>query len=260
MCAFQKSRSSRDSGSSRPQGRPGSRSDGAPSRAPRSRPPLDPEKALARQPWSLLQPFLGPADRAGAQLAGLRRYAGLLFEWNRGVSNLISRHDEPRLVERHLFESLAPARLLIESGCKKFVDFGSGAGLPAVPLAICGVGEAWTLVESRRNKTLFIRKAQQEIGLTQVSVITGRLEVLADEGLAELACDGFTSRATAAVGPTLALAAKIVAPGGTAFLWKGSSYVDEMAASESEWAAHWSFVQAPLIGDGPNVCAVFKRK
>ena len=55
------------------------------------------------------------------------------------------------------------------------VDFGSGGGFPALPLALAGVGERWTLVESRRNKTLFLRRAIQELGAGQVDVLTGRL-------------------------------------------------------------------------------------
>ena len=58
----------------------------------------------------------------------LRRYAFELLTWNRGVSNLISRHDENRLVERHVSESLFPVELLRSSGCERFMDLGSGAG------------------------------------------------------------------------------------------------------------------------------------
>ena len=91
--------------------------------------PAAAENALARQPWDLLRPLLeGVSDDPAKTIERLRHYARLLFDWNRGVSNLVSHNDEPRLVERHLFESLAPARFLKESGCQRFVDFGSGAG------------------------------------------------------------------------------------------------------------------------------------
>lgn len=221
---------------------------------------MSPEVLLARQPWNALRPLLpGTPEEIEARLATLRDYAKHLLEWNRGVSNLVSRHDEPRLVERHLRESLIPAKELLAAGCKRFVDFGSGAGLPAVPLVLCGIGEHWTLVESRRNKTLFLRKLQQDMSLKHFDVKTGRLEVLVDEESESLACDGFTSRATEAIGPTLALAGRLVVPGGTAFLWKGSSYGQEISATEAEWTGAWRLDRVVPLGEGPNVLAVFIR-
>lgn len=222
---------------------------------------LDPDKILPRQPWTLLRTVLpGAETEQSAKISLLRAYAKLLLEWNRGVSNLISRNDETRLVERHLFESLAPAKRLIESGCTRFVDFGSGAGLPAIPLALIGVGKSWTTVESRRNKTLFMRRVKQDMALGDFEVLTGRLEVLIEESPEALACDAFTSRATMVLGPTLAMAARIVTPGGYAFLWKGSSHEKERDESRALWADAWEFVAADPIGSGPNVVSVFKRK
>ncbi len=241
--------------------RPGSGPAARPlARRPATR-PADPERLLARQPWQSLRPLIpGDEQEVESRLAALREYARQLLEWNRGVSNLISRHDEPRLVERHLLESLLPARLIASSGAKRLVDFGSGAGLPAVPLALCGIGEHWTLVESRRNKTLFLKKIQQDNKLRDFVVMTGRLEVLVEDGAPALACDAFTSRATAAIGPTLAMAARIVEPGGSAFLWKGSSYEQEMDAARSEWEQAWRLERVTTLADGPNVVATFVRK
>jgi 16S rRNA (guanine527-N7)-methyltransferase len=222
--------------------------------------PSNPDVLVARQPWAGLRPLLpGSVTEVESRLGALKTYAKQLLEWNRGVSNLISRNDEPRIVDRHLRESIFPARLLLESGCRRFVDLGSGAGLPAVPLALCGVGEHWTLVESRRNKTLFLRKIKQDYGLKNFDVRTNRLEVLVQESAAELACDGFTSRATMTIGPTLELAAQIVSPGGKAFLWKGSSYEQEAESTRPSWEAAWRLESVLPIADGPNVVAVFVR-
>jgi 16S rRNA (guanine527-N7)-methyltransferase len=208
----------------------------------------------------MLRPLLeAPGLHVELAMVALRQYAGALLEWNRGVSNLISRHDEGRLVERHLAESLWPATLLRDSGCERFVDLGSGAGLPAIPLAIAGVGKRWTLVESRRNKTLFVRKYLQDSAMPNIEVMTARLEVAIEEDAAALACDGFTSRATMTAGPTLALAASIVRTGGKAFLWKGSGLEQELKASEREWSGEWRFTGTTPIASGPVVVAVFEK-
>ncbi|HVP15058.1 MAG TPA: 16S rRNA (guanine(527)-N(7))-methyltransferase RsmG [Terriglobales bacterium] len=204
---------------------------------------------LDRQRWDQLVPHL---ERAGvdpaATMPRLRAYARLLMDWNRGYSNLISRGDESRFVERHLLESLQPAEWLKSCGAKKWLDFGSGGGLPAIPLAIAGVGNEWTLVESRRNKTLFLRKVVQEIGLGFVHVWLGRLEGLLgpEDGIGLF--DGFTSRATLRLSPTLALASRCVGPGGRAFLWKGSSGPQELSAGD--WKKDWVQDGAQDIGSG----------
>jgi len=221
----------------------------------------DPLRVLERQPWSSLRALLagGDAEREGT-LARLRAFALELLRWNRGVSNLISHDDEARLVERHIAESLAGAETIKRLGCKRLVDFGSGGGFPALPLAIAGAGEHWTLVESRRNKTLFLRRAVQELDLRGIDVVTGRLEVLVEEDATALHCDGFTSRATMKAGPTLELAARIVRPDGYAILWKGSGLREELDSSRANWEREWSAPRTTPIGDGPNTLSVFERR
>lgn len=196
---------------------------------------------------------------ADAAIQRLKDYAKLLIEWNRGVSNLISRNDEQRIVERHVAESVEAAAWLKTSPARRWLDFGSGAGLPAIPLAIVGVGPRWTLVESRRMKTLFVRKAVEALGLDDIEVVVARLEYLVSETERLGAYDGFTSRATLALGPTLVLAAQFVAPGGTAFLWKGSQREKEMAA-DPRWQDFWELDGLIGIGNGQTVVVRFKRK
>jgi 16S rRNA (guanine527-N7)-methyltransferase len=161
-------------------------------------------------------------------------------------------------VERHLIESVAPASLLKQSGHQRWIDFGSGAGLPAIPLVIAGVAGSWTLVESRRTKTLFIRKSLQELSLSNIEVVNDRLENVVVDTARQGAFGGFVSRATLKLGPTLALAAKVIAPGGNAFLWKGSGSEAELK-EDAAWGRDWEFVSATSVGSGPNVVVIMKR-
>ena len=188
----------------------------------------------------------------------LRKFTEMLVDWNQRVSNLFSKNDLHRIVERHILESVEPAHWLKASGSSRWVDLGSGGGLPAIPLAILAVGNRWTLVESRRTKTLFLRKAVEQLGLGGVEVVCDRIENLGGhDGLAG-AFDGFTSRATMPLGPTLVLAARFVAPGGVAYLWKGSRREAEMA-EDPRWKAFWDFDGLLGIGGGQTVVARFKR-
>ncbi len=211
--------------------------------------------------WSSLRPLLSGDDAERDLVLGrLKAFALELLKWNQGVSNLISHDDEPRLLDRHIAESLAGAATINALGCKKLIDLGSGGGFPALPLALAGVGAHWTLVESRRNKTLFLRRAIQEMSIKRVVVVTGRLEVLIKEDPEALRCDGFTSRATMKLGPTLVMASEIVVPGGYAILWKGSGVQDELAAESSDWQDSWDPPAVHPIGGGPNSILVFQRK
>jgi 16S rRNA (guanine527-N7)-methyltransferase len=222
------------------------------------RPGITPETAqaiVARQPWDRISPLI---SRAGADatlvLPRLQQYAVAVVTWNASVSNLISKNDVARLVERHFVESLEPAALIKKSECLSFTDFGSGAGFPALPLALAGLGERWVLVETRRPKTLFLRKILQDLGLTNVAVVHDRLENV--EGTASF--DGFTARATERISPTLQAASKHVRPGGKAFLWKGSGWREEMKAANA-WEQQWEFESSSPLSD-PIVVLVFSRK
>jgi 16S rRNA (guanine527-N7)-methyltransferase len=215
---------------------------------------------LARQPWDSLIPHLlkTGADTTSA-MEQLKSFSRLLFEWNHGASNLISHNDEPRFVERHLRESIEPAHWLKACGAERWIDFGSGGGLPAIPLGMIGVGRHWTLVESRRSKTLFMRKAIQDMVLSGFEVVHDRLEALSADSARAGTFDGFTSRATTALPPTLELAAPLVHPGGFAFLWKGSRRDEEMQASEG-WKESWEMDGMLGVGDSGAVVCRFSRR
>jgi 16S rRNA (guanine527-N7)-methyltransferase len=161
-------------------------------------------------------------------------------------------------VERHLVESLAPVAWMLEGGARRWIDFGSGAGLPAIPIAIAGVGEHWSLVESRRSKVLFLLKYLQDSGLQGIEVIHDRLESVV-EVRRPGEFDGFTSRATMALAPTLAMAASLVKVGGEAFLWKGSGRDEELRA-DPFWRSSWEHIGTNVIENGPTAVLKFVRK
>ena len=155
---------------------------------------------------------------------------------------------------RHVAESLEPAAWLKKSGCSRWVDLGSGAGFPAIPLALAGVGKHWTLVESRRPKILFLRKMLADLSITGVEVVHSRIETaeLPDE------FDGFTARAVERLPAVLMAASVRVADGGSAFLWKGSAGKEEMEKDES-WRPFWTFVGDMPLGTTQANVVMFKR-
>jgi 16S rRNA (guanine527-N7)-methyltransferase len=205
----------------------------------------------------MLEPYLvGSKAEVGKVMARLKVFATEVIRWNRTGSNIMGKNDESRIVARHLAESLVPARILKESGLDSWLDFGSGAGFPAIPLAIVGVGTSWLLVESRRQKSLFLRKMVKSLELGHVEVVLSRLETLEGD---RRGFDGFTSRATEGLDQTLDLAAQRVRVGGQAFLWRAGSRSAELLQT-APWVEHWTVGRVTKIPESLAEVAEFTRR
>ena len=107
-------------------------------------------------------------DRAHALL----RFLALLARWNR-VYNLTAVDDPDAMVQRHLLDSLAAVPFL--SGAT-FLDVGSGAGLPGIPLAIWMPDRHFTLLDRSARKTRFLTQVKIELRLDNVQVVHSRVE------------------------------------------------------------------------------------
>jgi 16S rRNA (guanine527-N7)-methyltransferase len=102
-------------------------------------------------------------------------YVSLILRWNERL-NLTSIRVEDAIIIRHLAESILCAKLL-PSGLATLLDFGSGAGLPGIPIALCRPEIAVTLAESQTKKAAFLQEAVRVLGLT-AKVHAGRAEML----------------------------------------------------------------------------------
>jgi 16S rRNA (guanine527-N7)-methyltransferase len=102
-------------------------------------------------------------------------YAVLLQRWN-ARTNLTAIRDEDCILRRHFTECIAAARALpVDSGT--LLDFGSGAGFPGIPIALCKPEIHVTLAESQGKKAAFLREAIRTLGLT-TQVYSDRAEKL----------------------------------------------------------------------------------
>lgn len=102
-------------------------------------------------------------------------YCTLLVRWNARI-NLTAIRDEEGILSRHFVESIACARA-VPAGIATLLDFGSGAGLPGIPIALCRPEIAITLAESQGKKAAFLREAVRTLGLSS-TVHLGRAESL----------------------------------------------------------------------------------
>lgn len=106
----------------------------------------------------------------------LAQYVDLLYRWNRRIS-LSAVRDPEVLIALHLAECLRAAQRIPE-GVESVLDFGSGAGLPGVPIQIARPDLRVTLGESQKKKAAFLREVVRELHLTRATVHPERVENL----------------------------------------------------------------------------------
>ncbi|HEV7766524.1 MAG TPA: RsmG family class I SAM-dependent methyltransferase [Thermoanaerobaculia bacterium] len=89
-------------------------------------------------------------------------YKSELLKWTAKV-NLIGPEAKDHLDE-HIAEALAAAEILQPR--ENVLDFGSGGGLPAIPMAIVSPEARFHLVEADQKKWVFLKHVVRECGLS----------------------------------------------------------------------------------------------
>ncbi len=133
-------------------------------------------------------------------------YGNLLLRWSAKL-NLTAIRDEDQLIQRHLIEGWFAAAH--QPAARSILDFGSGSGVPGIPIAIYHPDPVVTLAESQQKKASFLRECVRELRLHAL-VHAGRAEDLAAGSF-----DTVWMRAVDRSQAMLPLAADLVAPGGT---------------------------------------------
>jgi 16S rRNA (guanine527-N7)-methyltransferase len=182
--------------------------------------PAQVEAAAAR--WGLA----GIAAPAAKQLAA---YGNLMLQWNRRLS-LTAIRDEAELIERHLMEGVFAAAH--HPPAATALDFGSGAGIPGIPIALCRPTIRVTLAESQRRKAAFLQEAVRQLSLDTV-VHGGRAELLPPASF-----DAVWMRAVDRSEAMLPLAERLVAPDGWLCLFGASDPPKSILSGEWHWESH----------------------
>lgn len=158
----------------------------------------------------------------------LDAYAALLRKWNPAI-NLIA----PKTVDEIEFRHIADARRLTEisSGSRgRWVDLGSGGGLPGVVVAITRPDLNVRLVESDQRKTIFLRNVIRELSLLNVEVLCKRIEALEPQQAMNV-----SARALAPLPRLMAYVNRHLASDGKAWLMKGRNWQAEVQDARKCW-------------------------
>jgi 16S rRNA (guanine527-N7)-methyltransferase len=134
-----------------------------------------------------LERLIAPALLQPLQTADyqrLARYMELLYRWNARM-NLTAVRDQRVFARVHLAECLLAAQL-IPKDILTALDFGSGAGLPGIPMAVTCPQLTVTLAESQGKKAAFLRETVRELELRNATVFADRVENASPEILYDL--------------------------------------------------------------------------
>lgn len=149
-------------------------------------------------------------------------YLAMLFKWNKAY-NLTAIRQPEDMLRKHILDSLSVLPHIIG---KRFIDVGTGGGLPGIVLAIMKPDCTFTLLDSNGKKTRFLFQVKSELSLSNVDVVNTRVEQFRPvEGF-----DGIISRAFSSLEQMYFWTQHLITVGGRFFAMKGVYNQDEIDA------------------------------
>jgi len=159
------------------------------------------------------------------------RYSSLLLEWNEKV-NLTAITEEEDIVIKHYIDSLSIIPH-VPLDASNFIDIGTGAGFPSIPVKIARKDLDVTMVDSLNKRVLFLEEVIKSLKMEKIRALHGRAEELGqDPGHREL-YDVVAARAVASLNVLLEYCLPFVKVGGVFIAMKGSDTDEVSEASKA---------------------------
>lgn len=109
------------------------------------------------------------------QIEQFGKLGELYPEWNSKI-NVISRKDIENLYVNHILHSLSIAKFISFANGSSILDFGTGGGFPAIPLAVMFPNVKFLLVDRIAKKLRVAEDIANKIGLTNVQIKHGDIK------------------------------------------------------------------------------------
>lgn len=171
-------------------------------------------------------------------------YLDQLLLWNKAY-NLTAITDPKDALIKHVIDCLA---IITHLPSGSLLDIGTGAGLPAVIIAICQPERSCTALDSNQKKIRFIKQVSSELGLSNMQPIASRIEAH------EASYDVVTSRAFASLIDFVAVAEPRLAAHGYLCAMKGKApSEEELHALSRDWQFKTIKLEVPRLHDSRHL-------
>lgn len=149
-------------------------------------------------------------------------YLMLMSRWQE-TFNITSIKTPEAQITHHIMDALSIIPYLQGN---RFIDVGTGAGIPGIILAIARPEYELTLLDAVGKKVRFLQQVKVSLKLSNVSLVHSRVEMYHPETL----FDGVVTRAYSAINDMLLGTKHLCKQGGFFYAMKGQLPQDELAA------------------------------
>ena len=183
----------------------------------------------------------------------------MLKDWQNKF-NLVSTKSLDSVWQRHVADSYQLCQY-IGKDIKTIYDIGSGAGFPALVLAVWASEErpdiSFKLIESITKKTLFLNAVKKELCLDNIEVINER-----SESLKIMPADIITARAVASLDKLFGFSKPLCSNRTVLLFLKGKSYEEEISEAQKHWLFNYQKFQSQTDLNGVilKISGLRKRK
>ncbi|WP_240624436.1 16S rRNA (guanine(527)-N(7))-methyltransferase RsmG [Chromatocurvus halotolerans] len=177
-------------------------------------------------------------------------YLDLLEKWNRAY-NLTAIRERSDMLVRHLLDSLSVLPHLRGS---RFLDIGTGAGLPGIPLSILEPQRQFVLLDSNGKKTRFLFQVRLALSLANVEIVDSRIENYRPAQ----PFDGVLSRAFASLPDMVTLCDHLMLDGAHLYAMRGAAGEDEThGLQQSGMPAHCEPLHVPGLDEPRSLVTIY---
>lgn len=177
----------------------------------------------------------------------LETYAALVRKWNPRI-NLVAKSTIEHLETRHIADCLQLAPFTNPG--LRWLDIGTGGGLPGLVIAAVEPLMKVTLIESDQRKTVFLREAARQMEL-DVDIRCDRIESSPQPEF-----DIVSARALAPLDRLFPWASPWLKPGGRFVFMKGGAVQSEIDKAAKHW--QFSFERLSSITSAEGAILVIK--
>ena len=172
----------------------------------------------------------------------LHAYVALIQKWNPSI-NLVAKSTLSDVWNRHIVDSAQVYFAAANEQSSIWTDIGSGGGLPGIVIATLAQGDGHqinvTMVESDKRKSVFLRTAIRELGLSNANVINERIENV------QIPISGIVSaRALASLADLFTLAQGFSDLNTTFLFQKGKIWASEIETAQNHWSFEYDAIKS----------------